>query len=210
MRSKLRHLIVALSVFTLVASIALPLNFHLRSGAQDLARQSPPSSASAQPDTVSSQTSVVDKAINDAYVKLPLRFEANQGQTDQPVKYISRGPGYSLFLTSGEAVLALSRHVKPEGKQPNPLSRTDGSTSTSSTERAAISMRFLGSDSATEVKGEQELPCRVNYFKGNDPAKWRTNVPTYSRVKYKGVYPGVDLVYYGNQQQLEYDFVVSA
>ena len=214
MRSKLRHLIVALSVFTLVASIALPLNFHLRSGAQDLARQSPPSSASAQPDTVSSQTSLVDKAtrtrINDAYVKLPLRFEANQGQTDQPVKYISRGPGYSLFLTSGEAVLALSRHVRLEGKQPNLLSRRDRSTPTSSTEQAAISMRFLGSDSAAEVKGEQELPCRVNYFKGNDPAKWRTDVPTYSRVKYKGVYPGVDLIYYGNQQQLEYDFVVSA
>ena len=170
MRSKLRHLIVALSVFTLVASIALPLNFHLRSGAQDLARQSPPSSASAQPDTVSSQTSLVDKAtrtrINDAYVKLPLRFEANQGQTDQPVKYISRGTGYSLYLTSGEAVLALSRHVRPEGKQPNLLSRRDRSTPTSSTERAAISMRFLGSDSAAEVKGEQELPCRVNYFKG--------------------------------------------
>jgi hypothetical protein len=71
-------------------------------------------------------------------------------------------------------------------------------------------MRFLGSDSAAEVKGEQELPCRVNYFKGNDPAKWRTDVPTYSRIKYKGVYPGVDLIYYGNQQQLEYDFVVSA
>src|SRR5258705_1745981 len=140
MRSKLRHLIVALSVFTLVASIALPLNFHLRSGAQDLARQSPPSSASAQPDTVSSQTSLVDKAtrmrINDAYVKLPLRFEANQGQTDQPVKYVSRGPGYSLFLTSGEAVLGLSRHVRPQGKEPNLLRRRERPTPYSSNRQA--------------------------------------------------------------------------
>jgi hypothetical protein len=148
--------------------------------------------------------------INDAYMKLPLRFEANQGQTDQAVRYISRGPGYSLFLTSAEAVLALSRHVKPEGKHPNLLSHRDGFIPTSSAEQTAISMRFLGSDSEAEVKGEQELLCRVNYFKGNDPAKWRTDVPTYSRVKYKGIYPGIDLLYYGNQQQLEYDFVVGA
>jgi Beta-propeller repeat len=214
MQSKVRRLLVVLAASTLVASIALAGRFRLHSGAHVLTRQAALGSAAAQPDTVSSQAALVDQAtrtrINDAYMELPLRFEANQGQTDQAVRYISRGPGHSLFLTSGEAVLALSRHVRPEGKPPNLLSRRDRSTPTSSAEQAAISMRFLGSDSAAEVKGEQELPCRVNYFKGNDPAKWRTDVPTYSRVKYKGVYPGVDLIYYGSQQQLEYDFVVSA
>src|SRR6266436_9372393 len=105
MRSKVRHILVVLATLTMTLSIALPIQFHLRSGARDLTRQSPPSSASARPDTVPTRTALVDKAtrtrITDTYMKLPLRFEANQGQTDQTVKYISRGPGYSLFLTSG-------------------------------------------------------------------------------------------------------------
>jgi hypothetical protein len=55
----------------------------------------------------------------------------------------------------------------------------------------------------------EELPGKVNYFRGNDPKKWQSNIPTYLRVKYESLYPGVDLVYYGNQQQLEYDFIVA-
>jgi len=67
----------------------------------------------------------------------------------------------------------------------------------------------VGADQAAKVVGLEELPGKSNYFIGNDPKKWRTDVPTYSKVKYQGVYPGIDLVYYGNQRQLEYDFVVS-
>jgi len=59
------------------------------------------------------------------------------------------------------------------------------------------------------VIGQEKLPGKVNYLKGKDPSQWRTGVPTYAKVKYEAVYPGVDLVYYGNQRQLEYDFVLA-
>ena len=70
-------------------------------------------------------------------------------------------------------------------------------------------MHLQGANSNAAVIATGELPGKSNYFIGNDPKKWRTNVPSYAQVKYRNVYPGVDLVYYGNQQQLEYDFVVA-
>ena len=70
-------------------------------------------------------------------------------------------------------------------------------------------MKLVGANQAAKVAALEELPGKSNYFIGNDPKKWRTDVPTYGKVKYEGVYPGVDLVYYGNQRQLEYDFVVA-
>jgi len=70
-------------------------------------------------------------------------------------------------------------------------------------------MKLLDANPAPRITGVEELSGRSNYFIGNDPAKWRTNVPTYAKVKYQDVYPGVDLVYYGNQQQLECDIAES-
>src|SRR5437899_1232662 len=70
-------------------------------------------------------------------------------------------------------------------------------------------MKLLGANLAAKVTALDELPGKANYFIGNDPKKWRTDVPTYAKVKYEGVYPGIDLVYYGNQGKLEYDFVVT-
>ena len=70
-------------------------------------------------------------------------------------------------------------------------------------------MTLAGANPKATVTGLDELPGKSNYFIGNDPAKWRTNVPTYAKVKYQNVYRGIDLVYYGNPQQLEYDFVVA-
>jgi hypothetical protein len=68
-------------------------------------------------------------------------------------------------------------------------------------------MKLRNANPAAKVTGTDELAGTSNYFIGNDPAKWRTNVPTYAKVKYEGIYPGIDLVYYGNQRQLEYDFI---
>ena len=70
-------------------------------------------------------------------------------------------------------------------------------------------MRLLGANRSVRARGIDELPGKTHYFVGRDPAKWRTNVPTFAKVRYDGVYPGIDLVYYGNQQQLEYDFLVA-
>ncbi len=72
-----------------------------------------------------------------------------------------------------------------------------------------LRMRLRNANPAAKVTGTDELAGTSNYFIGNDPAKWRTNVPTYGKVKYEGIYSGIDLVYYGNQRQLEYDFIVA-
>ena len=127
----------------------------------------------------------------EAYGKLPLRFESNVGQTGAEVKFLSHGSGYTLFLTSSEAVLAL----KKSGPRPN-----DGTL---------LRMGLVGANSRAQATGVEKLPGTVNYFIGNDPKKWRTNVPTYGKVEYRNIYPGIDLLYYGNQQQLEYDLVVA-
>jgi hypothetical protein len=145
------------------------------------------------------------------YGQLPLRFEANLGQTDPRVKFISRGANSVLFLTSNEAVLTLD---KPPAKQP------DSTTSVSTLnpihhprdehrDRVALRMSLEGANPRADVRGEDSVPGKSNYFIGNNPQNWRTNVPAYSRVKYHGIYPGVDLVYYGSQRALEYDFVVA-
>ena len=173
----------------------------------------------------------------EAYGKLPLSFEANQGQTDRRVKFLSSGSGYTLLLTGDEAVLALdtSRKSKVESRKPRPepgsanlLSRSaafgfsrsraaeldDNSTllrnpNPESRNPAVLRMKLVSANRSPRVTGLDELPGKSNYFIGSDPAKWQTDVRTYAKVKYEGVYPGVDLVYYGNQRQLEYDFVVA-
>jgi Bacterial Ig-like domain (group 3)/MBG domain (YGX type)/Chitobiase/beta-hexosaminidase C-terminal domain/Bacterial Ig-like domain (group 1)/Beta-propeller repeat len=144
------------------------------------------------------------------YGKLPLSFEANHGQTNAQVRFISRGSGYSLFLTNTEAVLALR---KPDKQDPQIASDLlHGKAVESDVKKFktdVVRMQLAGAGGGLRVNGEDKLPGTANYFIGSDPQKWHSDVPTYSKVRYSGVYPGVDLVYYGNQQQLEYDFVVA-
>jgi hypothetical protein len=142
----------------------------------------------------------VNLRIFESYGKLPLSFEANQGQTDSQVKFISRGRGYSLFLTSTEAVLSLQG--PPAGNGP-----LRSAPSTKST--AVLKMDLVGANPSPQLTGRDELPGKSNYLIGNNRAEWHTNVPNFAKVEYADVYPGIDLVYYGNQRQLEYDFVVS-
>jgi hypothetical protein len=123
----------------------------------------------------------------DSYGKLPLSFEANRGQTAPQVKFLARGPGYTLFLTPDAAVLSLARQKT----------------------NAVLRMRLQGANARASVTGADALPGKSNYFIGSDPSQWRTNVPTYAAVKYAAVYPGIDLVYHGNQRLLEYDFLVA-
>ena len=139
------------------------------------------------------------------YGKLPLRFEANRGQTDAQVQFVSQGSGYSLFLTSGEAVLVLATPV-PKLSSPHPV---PGPAADGASPQAVVRLQLAGANAQPVVTQEDELPTRSNYFIGSDPSKWHTNVPNYGRVRYHNVYPGVDLVYYGNQGQLEHDFVVA-
>ena len=147
----------------------------------------------------------------ETYGKLPLTFEPNQGQTDKQVNFLSRGPGYNVFLTPTEAVLAL-RHSKAEELTtpvPSVQGRDKGKAAEKSEQLSILRMQVVGADPKSLVSGLERLPGKVNYFRGKAPQSWRTNIPTYANVKYEKVYPGVDLIYYGNRQQLEYDFVVA-
>src|SRR5256712_9405656 len=142
-----------------------------------------------------------------AYGKLPLSFEANQGQTEPQVKFLSRGRGYTLFLTSTEAVLALREGASARNVvDGSPAAKRERGQPLQGT---VLRMKLLGANPMSRVTGVEELRGRSNYFIGNDPAKWRANVPTYAKVEYRDVYPGVNLVYYGNQRQLEFDFIVA-
>jgi Bacterial Ig domain/Carboxypeptidase regulatory-like domain/IPT/TIG domain/Beta-propeller repeat/Bacterial TSP3 repeat len=142
------------------------------------------------------------------YGKLPLSFEINKGQIDPEVKFYSRGAGYDLYLTPMEAVVVLSKPIVSNSGPPNEKSEAV-SASQQDPSREVIRLRLSGANASPRVVGVEELLSKSNYFIGNDPRKWRANVSNYARVKYEKVYPGVDMVYYGNQQQLEYDFIVA-
>jgi len=136
--------------------------------------------------------------VSTSAMSLPLRFEQNVGQVKgseaRDVRYVSRGSAYSLFLTSTEAVLEVGR--RPSG---GPLASRP----------VVVRMRLAGGNPVETLTGTDELSGKSNYLIGNDPSKWHTSVPNYARVAAKGVYPGIDLIYYGNQGQLEYDFEVA-
>ncbi|HEV2350699.1 MAG TPA: SBBP repeat-containing protein [Terriglobia bacterium] len=162
------------------------------------------------------------------YGQLPTRFEQNQGQVDSRVKFLARGQGYTLFLTSHDAVLTLKKSGPVSGLRPSPPDsrnrrmrsqepevqnsklETRNSplvTSYSGDEESVLRMKLVGGNSSPQVLGQDELPGASNYFIGNNPKNWHTDVPAYAKVRYGEVYRGVDLVYYGRQGQLENDFV---
>jgi hypothetical protein len=152
-----------------------------------------------------------------AYGSLPLSFEPNRGQSDVPVKFLSRGNGYTLFLTRDEAVLSLYRPA--EAAQVRSVEPGFGEESASPRWRRqrgdfalktdVLRIQVIGASRVAQVTGLDELPGKSNYFLGNDPRQWRTNIPTYGKVKYRDVYPGVDLVFYGDRRRLEHDFIVA-
>ncbi len=141
---------------------------------------------------------MLETTVNEAptaanYGAIPLHFEANVGQTDSQVKFLTRGSGYSLFLTTDEAVLALAKSTKKNRSLKSDFLR----------------MKISGANPSAEISGENLLEGKTNYIAGNDPSEWKTDISNYDRVRYQNVYDGIDVVYYGNQNQLEYDFVVS-
>ncbi|MGH7372580.1 MAG: SBBP repeat-containing protein, partial [Candidatus Methylomirabilales bacterium] len=174
---------------------------------------SPPTSV--KPDTATRTR------ISEAYGKLPLSFEVNRGQTDEQVRFLARGPGYTLFLTPTEAVLGV--RTEASGLRAEPLElRTEQRAMrderaaakkeehrANNGRRAVVRMKVVGANASAKLEGLDELQGKSNYFIGNDPKKWRTNIPHYGKVRYREAYPGIDLVFYGNPRQLEYDFVIA-
>ena len=149
-----------------------------------------------------------------AYGRLPMSFEENQGQTAREVRFVARGGGYALFLTPQEAVIALrpggeKLDLSPQHRSAYLRALRQQRRAAQTQTTTAIRMRLEGANPEPLISGVERLPTRVNYFTGSDPKNWHTDIPAYARVKYAGIYPGVDLVFYGNQRRLEYDFVVA-
>lgn len=131
------------------------------------------------------------------YSDLPLYFEPNYGQTDPQIRFIARGLGYSMFLASEGVTMILDHSPGSEGKN-------------AEMDSAVVKISLSGANLTATMVGLDEQPGRVNYFTGSAPQNWRSNIPTFARVWYQQVWPGVDLILYGNQGQLEYDFIVAA
>ncbi|CAN5389731.1 hypothetical protein BH10ACI1_BH10ACI1_00090 [soil metagenome] len=143
-------------------------------------------------ETKTDVSEVKKQKIAEEYGKLPINFEPNLGQTSDEVKFLARGKGYSLFLTDTQAVLSLEKRGKTKDED----------------KRAIVRMQIDGANTAPKSSGIGETGGKSNYFIGNDAEKWQTDVPNYEKVRYEAIYEGIDLVYYGNVQQLEYDFLV--
>lgn len=179
------------AVFVLLLAAAVLLGFSSRharlSTAQGTASSFFKSSRSSLHPVSHSPTATKPDARN-LLAQLPLIFEPNQGQADSSVKFLARGAGYGLFLDSTGATLSLQ---------------------TSSRKQTAVRMKLAGATSSAALAGSDLLPGKSNYLIGNDSQKWHSSIPQYAGVHYANVYPGIDLVFYGNQSQLEYDFKVA-
>ena len=179
-----------------VASSALPFRFTHTEPAHKANAAAPADAGS--PGNISEEKKLIaQKNLG----HLPLNFEANTGQTDARVKFLSRGSNYGLYLTSDEAVMVFSSHKQRDNEIKNAHSRAK--------HREVVRMKMVGADEDIQPQGFDELPGKTNYFFGNDSSKWRTDVTNYRKIKYEEIYRGIDLVYYGNSGELEYDFVVA-
>ena len=156
-------------------------------------RNSGPASAALKPAwlNVSGAPPSSSRSPLNSLAQLPMFFEPNLGQTDARARFLARGEGYSLFLTSASAVL----HLQPAASDQQ--------------KNSVLKLKLVGANTHAQPIGEQRLPGRSNYYLGNHPAKWLSGVPQFAQIRYASVYKGVDLVYYGSQGKLEHDFVVA-
>ena len=137
--------------------------------------------------------------------RLPVTFEPNAGQSDPEVDFISHNPGYTAFIAPD----GLTFTVQPKVRARKPITSPPiEGPPVQPAPMAALRLRLVGANSQAAKRGRDPLPGKANYLLGNDPSKWKTGLTSYSKVEYAEVYPGVDLVYYGQQTHLEYDFVV--
>jgi uncharacterized repeat protein (TIGR01451 family) len=164
------------------------------------------STAAVPAGAASAAHSAAGSRAHSMFAGLPLMFEPNQGQgnldaSDPRVKFVARGSGYSLLLGSQGAVLNLSHS--------DSSNRDAVKRGQSAVEVESLQMKLAGANRNAAVTGAELLPGKSNYLIGNDETKWRTNIPQFARVRYENIYPGINLVFYGNQGRLEYDFQVA-
>jgi hypothetical protein len=204
------HILFIRFIISIVATAAILL-VHLPAKHQGTAAPDSNHSFASQPASVAS---VASGRIQASYASLPLAFEQNQGQTDAQVQYLARGNGYTVFLTASDVVFSLRpRSVANDNdlRRGAELFRSKKELRNNARNESAsvVRMQFLGANSRPQAAPDGPLPGKSNYFIGNDPSKWRSDVPNYSRVIYRDVYPGVNLAFHGAQRRPEFDFIVA-
>jgi len=177
-----------------------------------LSGQRPPRAPSRRVATAGPQgmlrDAVLENRVRAALGSAPLRFEENVGQADSPVKFVARGSNFMLALTPQEAALRFhTPHVRE--KRPPQLDPEGQGWADARGAASIVRVEFAASNPTARLAGLDAQPGTINYIKGNDPSRWRRNVPHYSRVRYEGLYPGIDAVFYGDRRQMEFDFVVA-
>ena len=139
------------------------------------------------------------------YGRSLLSFERNVGQADPEVKFLSRGAGFAVFLADDEAVVMITTFAGRNTASASGLQTPTGTTVHSS---SLLRLKWLGSISSSPASVGNEVSGKINYFRGQDPTKWRSDIPHYAQI-HQRIYPGVDVTYYGNHQQLEYDLALA-
>jgi uncharacterized repeat protein (TIGR01451 family) len=207
---RFRLFAAALSLLA-AAAVVLGLGSHSRITAVTPGRTAALASPLAAPQSLTPAKALPAARAHSLFAGLPLMFEPNQGQadldpSDSRARFVARGSGYSLFLGSQGAILNLvSQSANSRGASPLPNANKTPRT----VQLEALQMKLAGANLNASVSGMDPLPTIANYLIGNDPSRWRTNVPQFTRVRYHDLYPGIDLVFYGNQGRLEYDFQVA-
>src|SRR5215813_8809620 len=191
------------SLFALTAAFCLPVASH----AQTSPTKSDSLASGTQRSKIPSKKISAKASSQSSYGSIPLQFEENRGQTDSQVQYIARGGGYTVFLTPSEAVFAL-KPGRPVSRGKKKMGRFTRPEQTGPQKLSILRMKLSGANASPVALPSSKLPGTVNYFVGHDSRKWRTGISTYSKIQYLDVYSGIDLVYYGQQNKLEYDFVV--
>lgn len=201
------HSIFIISLLILVCLIAVQYIPSNSRSSQQLQPQNAPAILREVATTNAGPAKVPDSSrlqVQTSFGNLPLSFEPNRGQTDSRVKFLSHAGHHTLWLTNDEAVLAVGRPLRPRRAGEKQLAaRNQGQSAP-----AVLRMRFVGANTSPKIMGESRQQGTVNYFMGK-PEQWRTSIPTYARVRYSSLYQGIDLVFYGNNRELEYDLVVS-
>ncbi|MGE0130294.1 MAG: SBBP repeat-containing protein [Blastocatellales bacterium] len=171
--------------------------------------------SSANQDSGQGSEAAAKARAKQGYGRLPMNFELNQGQAHESVRFLSRGHGYHVFLTDGEAALVLQNVKSDEAKNSGASNFSEGNPQPASlpwsgdSQPSVLRIKPVGARAAKQVSGLNLLPTKSNYLIGNDSSKWHTDIPNYARVEYSEVYPGINMAFYGTQQALEYDFIVA-
>jgi hypothetical protein len=199
-------------IFVLLCGLTLVVALVVTTGDPSRAQTREPVSASPDETTSSAKQTL------ESYGRIELAFESNRGQTDPRFNFLARGAGYTMFLSAAEAAFVMRN--SDCGLQNEEAARLTANTARTRPEKnpqtsicspqsKLLRLQLVGANPSARGAALNPLAGIVNYFIGDTQARWQANIPTFSRVRYTDVYPGVDVVYYGNQRQLEYDFVVA-